>query len=48
MVDPYLDADIAYENGVKVMKAELPDLNERFDLVLMNYVFEHLPNPQKR
>ena len=41
-VDPFVAADVAYEGGVRVLKAELSDLTRRFDLVLANHSLEHL------
>ena len=44
-VDPFLIESIEYENGVRVFKKDFMDLNERYDLVMLNHSFEHMPNP---
>jgi SAM-dependent methyltransferase len=45
-VDPFLDADITYENGVRVLKAEPRALERRFDLILANHSVEHVAAPR--
>ena len=46
-IDPFLDSDVVYENGVRVLKAELSDLDRRFDLILANHSLEHVPDPRR-
>ena len=43
--DAFIESDIFYENGVKVYKKSLQEIEPEFDLVLLNHSFEHLPNP---
>lgn len=45
-VDPFLDADITYANGVRVLKAETRALERRFDLILANHSVEHVAAPR--
>ncbi|MET0646437.1 MAG: class I SAM-dependent methyltransferase [Pyrinomonadaceae bacterium] len=40
-VDPFVESDIVYASGVRVLKAELADLTRRFDLILANHSLEH-------
>lgn len=40
-VDPFVAADVVYESGVRVLKAELPDVTRQFDLILANHSLEH-------
>jgi 2-polyprenyl-3-methyl-5-hydroxy-6-metoxy-1,4-benzoquinol methylase len=44
-VDPFLDADLRYENGVVVLKAGLNDVDGAFDLMMFHHSFEHVPDP---
>jgi len=44
-VDPFIENDIAYENGVKIFKRELNQIQEKFDFVMLNHSFEHMPEP---
>lgn len=43
--DPYIKDDIIYPNGVKVFKKELYDLDQKFDFIMLNHSFEHMPKP---
>lgn len=44
-VDPFIEDDIAYGNGVKVLKRDLESLDRKFDFVMMHHAFEHVPDP---
>lgn len=44
-VDPYLPEPILHDEGVTIHKCEASRLDAEFDLVLLNDVFEHLPDP---
>ena len=41
-VDPFIDNDIRYKNGVNILKKAVFDLNEKFDLVMMHHSLEHM------
>jgi 2-polyprenyl-3-methyl-5-hydroxy-6-metoxy-1,4-benzoquinol methylase len=43
--DPYLDADIQYKNGLKVLKRDLHQIEGVFDLIMLHHVFEHIDSP---
>jgi SAM-dependent methyltransferase len=45
-IDPFLDADIVYDAGTRVLKTELSDLKREFDLVLANHSIEHVAAPR--
>ena len=44
-VDPYIEKDIIYSNGVHILKKYLNKVQGKFDLVMFHHSFEHLPNP---
>jgi 2-polyprenyl-3-methyl-5-hydroxy-6-metoxy-1,4-benzoquinol methylase len=44
-VDPFVESDIHYENGVKIIKAQLADINDQFDVIMLHHSFEHMPDP---
>jgi SAM-dependent methyltransferase len=44
-VDPYIDADLHYDNGATVLRARLDDVDGTFDLVTFHHSFEHMPHP---
>jgi SAM-dependent methyltransferase len=46
-VDPFVAADVTYESGVRVLKAELSDLTRQFDLVLANHSLEHFADARR-
>lgn len=43
--DPFIEADIDYGNGVRVLKREIKDLTGEFDLAMLHHSFEHMPEP---
>lgn len=46
-VDPYIKENIDYKNGVKVIKDEVYNLNQRYDFIIMHHSFEHISEPLK-
>ncbi len=44
-VDPYIDDDILYENGVKIFKKQLCEIEQQFDLIMLHHSFEHMAEP---
>ena len=43
--DPFIEADIDYGNGVRVLKRGVEELEGQFDFVMLHHSFEHLPDP---
>jgi len=43
--DPFLEADIDYGNGVRILKRWIEALEGSFDFVMLHHSFEHLPDP---
>jgi len=43
-IDPFIKEDIEYDNGVKIVKKYIFDLNGEFDLIMFNHSFEHIPD----
>jgi SAM-dependent methyltransferase len=52
-VDPFIDATISYDNGVKIYKNEIwniaceEDMRNGFDLVMMHHSLEHIPDQHR-
>ena len=44
-VDPYLDKDIEYGNGLKIYKKSIHDVEEKKDIIMFHHSFEHLSDP---
>jgi len=45
-IDPFVERDVDYGNGVRVWKRELEDHEGRHDLVMLHHTFEHMESPQ--
>lgn len=43
--DPYIQKDLDYENNIKILKRRIEELSGRWDLVMFNHSFEHIPDP---
>lgn len=43
--DPFITADISYDNGIKVWKKELSAISQTYDLIMLHHSFEHMLNP---
>ncbi|MBK8810592.1 MAG: class I SAM-dependent methyltransferase [Acidobacteria bacterium] len=44
--DAFIEKDIVYPTGVRVLKRTLAEVEGEFDLVMLNHSFEHLPDPE--
>ena len=45
-IDPYNNEDIFYDNGVRVFKKDIFEIEEQFDLIMLHHSFEHMQNPK--
>jgi SAM-dependent methyltransferase len=45
-VDPFVEKDLLYANGVKVFRKELAGMSGEFDLITFHYSFEHMDQPE--
>jgi SAM-dependent methyltransferase len=45
-VDPYIEADLHYDDGVTVFKRELTEMPGTFDVLMLHHSFEHMANPE--
>ena len=41
-LDPLIEADISYPNGVNILKKEIAELEDQFDLIMLHHSFEHM------
>lgn len=44
-IDPNIESDILYENGVSILKKTLDDVTGKFDFIMFQNVIEHIVNP---
>jgi SAM-dependent methyltransferase len=43
--DPYLTGDRVVGRGIRLHRAELGEIPDRYDLVMVHHAFEHMPDP---
>jgi SAM-dependent methyltransferase len=43
-IDLYIEKDIEYENGLKIIKKSIYDVDTKWDLVMFNHSLEHFPD----
>lgn len=46
-VDPYIQSEIRYPNGVRVFKDELKGIHGKWDVIMLHHSFEHVRNPNE-
>jgi SAM-dependent methyltransferase len=44
-VDPFVEKDIIYPNGVRIFKKNLGDMSGPFGLIMLHHAFEHVIDP---
>lgn len=48
-IEPFIEKEIAYNSGLLIKKGFLGELDAgRFDLIMFNHSFEHLPDPHEQ
>lgn len=45
-VDPFIEHDIHYPNGVHICKNSLYDMEGNYDFITLHHAFEHMPEPR--
>ncbi|MCW8849016.1 MAG: class I SAM-dependent methyltransferase, partial [Melioribacteraceae bacterium] len=46
-IDPFIDKDISYDNNIKIYKKEIWEVDDKFDMIMLNHSFEHMINPNE-
>jgi SAM-dependent methyltransferase len=44
-VDAFIDGDISYDSGVRVLRRPIEEVDGRFDLIMFHHSFEHVTDP---
>jgi len=44
-IDPLIEKDTTYSNGVRILKRQLSEMNDSFDIIMLHHSFEHMPDP---
>ncbi len=45
-IDPFISADIHHQNGVKIFKKNIHEIDGAFDFIMLHHSFEHMPDPE--
>lgn len=45
-IDPFINKTI-FDQGIRIFKGHIDTLDEKFDLIILNHVFEHVENPKE-
>lgn len=45
-IDPFIAADMAYDEAVRIRKTSLQEFDGQFDFIMLHHSFEHMPEPQ--
>lgn len=43
-IDPYLETDIEYKNGLTILKKSIYQLSGEWEVIMLHHVFEHMPD----
>lgn len=46
-IDPFLEQDVNYPNGLVLKKLHLRDVKEKYDLIMFNHSLEHVEDPSE-
>jgi len=44
-IDPYISGDLEYDNGLKILKKDISELDDSYDLITLHHSFEHMAQP---
>jgi 2-polyprenyl-3-methyl-5-hydroxy-6-metoxy-1,4-benzoquinol methylase len=44
-IDPYLEKDIQYKNGLNIYKKAIHEVKDKHDVIMFHHSFEHMPEP---
>jgi SAM-dependent methyltransferase len=44
-IDPFIENDIFYPSGVKILKQTVNEHKDKYDLIMLHHSFEHMPEP---
>jgi len=46
-VDPFIENDIDYENGLRIRKLNIHEAKVKWDIIMFHHSFEHVPDPRE-
>lgn len=47
-IDPYIQKDLQYENGVRIRKQSIHETGGEWDVIMYHHSFEHVSNPEEQ
>lgn len=45
--DPFIETDIDYGRGLRILKSYIPEIPGRYDFIVLEHAFEHIPKPHE-
>jgi len=45
-IDPYIAEDVIYDSGVRILKKDISEVEDKFDFITLHHSFEHMPDPK--
>jgi len=45
--DIYISEDLIYNERLRIIKKDIREIQDTYDFIMMNHVFEHMPEPQE-
>jgi SAM-dependent methyltransferase len=46
-IDPYVDRDLVYPGGLRILKRSIHEIDGHWDLVMLHHSLEHMPDQQE-
>lgn len=46
-IDPFIVEDIYYTNGLKILKKDITEIDEKYDFIMLHHSFEHMQNQEQ-
>jgi SAM-dependent methyltransferase len=44
-IDPYILKDVVHDSGVRILKKDISEVEDKFDFITLHHSFEHMPDP---
>ena len=46
-IDPFIEKNIFYKNGLKIQKKDISEIDEKYDFIMLHHSLEHMQNPKQ-
>lgn len=44
-IDPYISGDLNYEKGLRILRKDISEVDDKYDFITFHHSFEHMPDP---